>query len=142
MRHSCRMPSGRELLTITYNGDIIFEFESATLKPGGRAELGRVANVINLFPEMAIHVEVSLDTTGFQAKSDDLQQARVLAVKDALLGEGLDAGGVQTTIHCASQTLSSEDTVSVRVIDRLMGPPFRQARAGYQNGGRHVHQAC
>ncbi len=142
MRHSCRMPSGRELLTITYHGRVFFECKSATLKPGGRAELERVANVINLFPEMAIHVEVRLDASGFQANSHDLHQARVLAVKEALLGEGLDVGGVQTTIHRGSHTLSAEDTVSVRVIDRLMGPPFRQTQAAYQNGGRQVHQVC
>lgn len=142
MRHSCRMPRGRELLTITYHGRVFFECKSATLKPGGHAELGRVANVIHLFPDMAIHVEVRLDASGFQANSHRLHQARVLAVKDALLEQGVDPSGVQTTIHRPSQTLSAEDTISVRVIDRLMGPPFRQAQAGYQNGGRYDHQVC
>ena len=141
MRHSCRMPRGRELLTITYDGHVFFECKSATLKPGGRAELGRVANVINLFPEMAVHVEVSLDSSGFQTHGHRLQQARVRAVKDALLRQGLNASGVQTTIHRTSPTLTPEDTVSVKVIDRLMAP-FRQAQTGYQIGRQPCGQAC
>lgn len=140
MRQSYSIPRGRELLTITYNGDVIFECKSATLKPGGLAELGRVANVINLFPQMAIDVEVSLDASGFQANSHEFQQARALAVKDALLGEGVDFTGIRTTIHRASPALSSEDTVSVKVIDRLMGP-FRHAQVGCQIGGQHSCQA-
>ena len=141
MRDSCTMPRGRELLTITYDGHVFFECKSAALKPGGRAELGRVANVINLFPEMAVHVEVSLDSSGFQANGHRLQQARIRAVKDALLRQGLNASGVQTTTHWTSPTLTPEDTVSVKVIDRLM-EPFRQAQSGYQIGGRPCRQAC
>jgi hypothetical protein len=141
MRDSCTMPRGRELLTITYDGHVFFKCKSATLKPGGRAQLGRVANVINLFPEMAVHVEVSLDSSGFQANGHRLQQARIRAVKDALLRQGLNASGVQTTIHRTSPTLTPEDTVSVKVIDRLMAP-FRQAQTGYQIGGQPCRQAC
>jgi outer membrane protein OmpA-like peptidoglycan-associated protein len=141
MRDSCRIPRGRELLTITYDGHVFFECKSATLKPGGRAELGRVANVINLFPEMAVHVEVILDSGGLQANGHGLQQARVRAVKDALLRQGLNASGVQTTIHRTSSTLTPEDTVSVKVIDRLIAP-FRQAQAGCQIGGQPYRQAC
>ena len=141
MRHSCRIPEGRELLTITYNSDVIFELKSATLKPGGHAEVGRVANVINLFPEMAIDVEVSLDTNPFQANSHELQQGRVQAVMDALLGEGVHASRIRTTIDRASPTLISEDNVTFKVIDRLMGP-FRQVQAGYQNRSQHYCQAC
>jgi outer membrane protein OmpA-like peptidoglycan-associated protein len=142
MRQSYSIPRGRELLTITYHGRVFFECKSATLKPRGHAELGRVAKVINLFPDMAIHVEVRLDASAVQANSHRLHQARVLAVKDALLEQGVDPSGVHTTIHRASQMLSAEDTVSVRVIHRLMAPPFRQAQASYQNGGRYDHQVC
>ena len=141
MRDSCTMPMGRELLTITYDGHVFFECRSGALKPGGRAELGRVANVINLFPEMAVHVEVSLDSSGFQANGHRLQQARIRAVKDALLRQGLNASGVQTTTHWTSPTLTPEDTVSVKVIDRLMAP-FRQAQTGHQIGGQPCRQAC
>jgi len=141
MRHSLRMPIGRELLTIMYHGRIFFECKSATLKPRGHAELGRVANVINLFPDMAIHVEVRLDASGFQGNSQDLQEARVRAVKDALLEQGVDPSGVQTTIHRASQTLSAEDTISVKVIDRCMAP-YGQTLTGYHIGGQSYRQAC
>ena len=141
MRHSCGMPRGRELLTITYHGRVFFECKSATLKPRGHAELGRVANVIHLFPDMAIQVEVLLDASVFQANSHDLHQARVLAVKDALLEQGVDPSGVQTTIHRGSHTLSAEDTVSVRVIDRLMAP-YGQTQTSYHIGGQSYRQAC
>ena len=141
MRHSYKMPRERELLTITYHGRVFFEWSSATLKPGGHEELGRVAKVIRLFPDMAIHVEVRLDASGCHANSHRLQQARVQAVKDALLEQGVDPSGVQTTIHRASQTVSAEDTVSVRVIDGLMAP-YRQTQAGYPMGSQSYRQAC
>jgi outer membrane protein OmpA-like peptidoglycan-associated protein len=141
MRDSYRMPRGRELLTITYDGHVFFECKSATLKPGGRLELERVANVINLFPEMAVHVEVSSDSSAFQANGHRLQQARVRAVKNALLGQGLNESAVQTAIHSTSPALTPQDTVSVKVIDHLMAP-FRQAQTGCQIGGQPYHQAC
>jgi hypothetical protein len=97
--------------------------------------------VINLFPDMAIHVEVRLDASGFQGNSLDLQEARVRAVKDALLEQGVDPSGVQTTIHRASQTLRAEDTISVKVIDRFMAP-YGQTLTGYHIGGQSYRQAC
>jgi hypothetical protein len=142
MRNSHRMLRGRELLTITYDGHVFFECKSATLKPGGRAELGRVADVINLFPEIALHLELSLDSTGFQAKARRLNQARVRALKDALVGQGLNPGGVRTAIHHTSPTLHPQDSVTVKVIHGLI-TTFRQAQAGCQRGGGQPYrQAC
>jgi hypothetical protein len=119
-----------------YNSNVIFELKSSTLKPGADAEVGEVAKMVNLLPETDIDVEVTLDTNGSQTNSRELQQGRVMAVKDALLGKGVDASRIQTTIHRDSRTLGSEDTVSVKLIDRLMGS-FRQTQACYKNESQY-----
>lgn len=141
MTHACKMPERRELLMITYHGRVFFECASATLKPGGHEEMGRVAKVLSLFPDMAIHVEVRLDTAGLLANSQPFQQARVQAVKDALLEQGVLPSGVQTSIHSASHTVSADDTISVRLTRSLMAP-HGQTQASYHVAGQSYRQAC
>jgi hypothetical protein len=135
------MPEGRELLMITYHGRVFFEGGSTTLRPSGHEELGRVAKVLSLFPDMAIHVEVRLDTGGLPANTHRLKQVRVQAVKNALLEQGVDPSGVQTTIHRASHTVSADDTISVRLTHSLMAS-YGQTQASYHGAGQSYRQAC
>jgi len=140
MRHFSGTSKERELVAITYRNDMIFQTKSASLKSGARAEVGRVADMINLFPDRAVHVEVRLDCNGFMT-NDQLHQKRVQAIKDALLEEGVAPGCIRTIIRRSAWALGSEDTVTVKVMDHLMGP-FRQAQVSCHNGGRYCHLAC
>ena len=112
-------PATREILAITYQVDFIFESNSAALKPSAYAEIGRVAHMISLFPQMTIDVEVTSDTTGFKTDCGTLRKKRIQAIKKFLLREGIEARRlrttVQKTIHGTPQTLSSEGTVHFRV---------------------------
>ena len=135
MRHFFRMPENRELLAITYKNDMIFEMKSATLKPSACVEIGHIANMINFFPGTAVHVEVGSDANSLESNGQ-LRLRRVQAVKAALLREGIDASRIRTTMNRATSTLSSEDTVSVKVVDRLMRP-FKPAPNSFQNGSQY-----
>jgi len=140
MKHFYRIPKDRELLTITYKNDMIFEMKSATLKPSACMEVGRVANMISLFPDMAVHVEVGLDTNSLDTNGQ-LSHRRVQAVKDALLREGIEASRIQTAVDRADPTLGSENTVSVKVVDRVMRV-FKPTPNSCQNGSQFGYQTC
>jgi outer membrane protein OmpA-like peptidoglycan-associated protein len=134
MRHLCEISRVREVLAIMYRSDVIFEWESAILKPSAHEEIGRVANMINLFPHMPIDVEVSLETDGFETPGQGgLQKKRALALRDALLRQGIDSERVQRNAHGASRTSSLRDTVNFKVIDPLMDHSDQVPMSSYLN---------
>lgn len=140
MKHFCRASKDRELLTITYKNDMIFEMKSATLKPGACAEVKRVANMISLFPGLDVHVEVGLDTNSLKTNAK-LSHKRVQAVKDALLRRGIEACRIRTSVDHTAHTLGSDNTVSVKVVDRTM-KVFKTAPNSCQHGSQFGFQAC
>ena len=46
-----------EVLMATFKGDLFFDHNSAIVKPGGYAELDRVATVLNSYPNTSIRIE-------------------------------------------------------------------------------------
>lgn len=119
MKHYRNTSKDRELISITYKNDMIFEIKSAALKPGACIEVGRVAGMVSLFPDMAVHVEVGLDTNSL-GKNGLLSHRRVQAVKNALLKEGIAAHRIRTTVDRVAQSPGSDNTVRVKVVDRAI----------------------
>ena len=54
----------QDVLTATFKGDIFFDLDSSTLKPGAYSEIDRVSNVLNNYPQTTIRVEGHTDSTG------------------------------------------------------------------------------
>ena len=44
----------QDVLTATFKGDIFFDFNSSTLKPGAHSEIDRTSNVLNNYPQTTI----------------------------------------------------------------------------------------
>ncbi len=105
----------QNVLTATFQSEVMFDFDSATLKSGAYAEIGRVANVLNRYPQTTIRVEGHTDSKGSEQYNQDLSQRRAQAVKDALTQRGVDSRRIQTIGFGESQPISSSDAMNRRV---------------------------
>lgn len=106
------------LLAISLKGDLTFDTNSATVRPGLYSEIDRMANVIYQYPQTVVQVEGHTDSQGSEAYNLDLSQRRADAVKNLLSQRGLPTSHVQTRAFGESMPISSNDTESGRQLNR------------------------
>lgn len=119
----------QNVLTATFRSEILFDFDSYALKPGAYAEIGRVANVLNRYPQTTIRVEGHTDATGSETYNQTLSERRAEAVKNALVQRGVDPRRIQTVGFGESQPISSNNAINRRV--NIVIIPISQQAGGY-----------
>jgi outer membrane protein OmpA-like peptidoglycan-associated protein len=114
----------QDVLTATFKGDIFFDLDSSTLKPGAYSEIDRVSNVLNNYPQTTIRVEGHTDSTGPEDYNQRLSEKRAEAVKSALIQRGVDPRRIQAVGYGESQPISSNNAMNRRV--GIVITPIRQ----------------
>ena len=79
--------SGRSL-SMNLSGDVLFDYDKATLKPDAEQALKKVAVVLSQFPDSQVTVEGYSDAKGTQSVNMQLSRERAQAVKDWLVRNG------------------------------------------------------
>jgi len=105
----------QDVLTATFKGDIFFDLDSSTLKPGAYSEIDRVSNVLNNYPQTTIRVDGHTDSTGPEDYNQRLSEKRAEAVKSALTQRGVDPRRIQAVGYGESQPISSNYAMNRRV---------------------------
>jgi outer membrane protein OmpA-like peptidoglycan-associated protein len=105
-----------DVLTATFRSEYLFDLGSSTLKPGAYTEIGRIADVLNRYPQTTIRVEGHTDSKGSEAYNQTLSEKRSLAVKNALTQRGMDPTRIQTVGFGETQPISSNDAMNRRVV--------------------------
>jgi len=106
----------QDVLSATFRAEVLFDFDSSTLKPGAYTEIGRIADVLNRYPQTTIRVEGHTDSKGSEAYNQILSEKRSLAVKSALTQKGVDPARIQTVGFGESQPISSNDAMNRNVV--------------------------
>lgn len=70
-------------------GDVLFDTGKATLKPGARQNIDRLARFLKENPERTVTVEGHTDSTGSTEMNMELSQRRADSVKTALVERGV-----------------------------------------------------
>ncbi len=107
--------NNEQMLTATFKSDVFFDVNSATLKPGGYAELDRVANVLNQYPQTMVRVEGHTDQTGSEQYNLQLSERRANAVKNALVQKGIDPARISAVGMGECCPVSSDNAANRRV---------------------------
>jgi outer membrane protein OmpA-like peptidoglycan-associated protein len=105
----------QDVLTATFKSDVMFDFDSAILKPGAFAEIDRIAGVLNQFPQTVVRVEGHTDSKGSEVYNQELSERRANAVKNALVQRGVNAQRVVALGYGESMPISSNDALNRRV---------------------------
>jgi len=107
-----------DVLTVTFKSDYLFAVNSSILQAGGYDELNRVATVLNKYPQTTIQIAGHTDSTGAEAYNMQLSQRRADAVKNALIGKGVDPGRMTTIGYGESKPIVSNATEAGRQQNR------------------------
>ncbi|MFO7748534.1 MAG: OmpA family protein [Desulfobacteraceae bacterium] len=105
----------QNVLRATFQSKMLFDINSAVLKPGAYSEIGRVSRVLNDYPGTRITVEGHTDASGSEQYNLELSQKRAGAVKNALVQRGVDPVRIQTMGFGESQPISSNAAENRRV---------------------------
>jgi outer membrane protein OmpA-like peptidoglycan-associated protein len=79
--------SGRSL-SMNLSGDVLFDYDKATLKPAAEEALKKVAVVLSQFPESKVTIEGYTDSKGTTAVNLQLSRERASTVRDWLIKNG------------------------------------------------------
>src|SRR5215471_5147503 len=69
--------------------DVLFDTNQATLKPGAKLRLAKVAGIILAYPDLRLEVDGYTDSTGSHEYNQTLSDRRAEAVRDFLVSQGV-----------------------------------------------------
>ncbi|MDR2861529.1 MAG: OmpA family protein [Syntrophobacterales bacterium] len=106
------------LLSVTFKGDVAFDTNSATVKPGFHSEINRVATVLNQYPNTVMRIEGHTDNVGAEAYNMDLSIRRANAVKTMLVQRGVADGRMEVLGFGPSMPVANNNTEAGRQMNR------------------------
>lgn len=76
-------------------GDVLFDFDKASLKPGGMRAVDELTSFLREYPERKIMIEGFTDNIGSEEYNEELSRRRADAVRMALNNNGISTGRIQ-----------------------------------------------
>jgi len=81
---------------IRLDANVLFDIDSAEVRPEGRAFLERVATLLSALGSPRAQINGHTDTVGSEAHNLDLSERRAAVVRDVLVASGLRADSLET----------------------------------------------
>jgi outer membrane protein OmpA-like peptidoglycan-associated protein len=98
--------------------DVLFDVDKATLKPGAREKLARVAGILQAQPGINVSVEGHADSTGATSYNQRLSERRASSVRDYIVSQGIQPGTVATAGYGETRPVATNDTAAGRQQNR------------------------
>ena len=98
--------------------DVLFDTASATLKPGAREKLARVAGILSTHPDLHIEVEGHTDSVGGEDYNQRLSERRAESVKSYLLQQRIAPAAVDAEGFGEGRPVATNDTAAGRQQNR------------------------
>ncbi|MEO5922231.1 MAG: OmpA family protein [Bryobacteraceae bacterium] len=118
--------------------DVLFDVGKATLKPGAREKLARVAGIIQAHPDLSLQVEGHTDSTGSDETNQRLSLARAAVAREFLVSQGISSSSITATGFGESRPVATNDTATGRQQNRrvelvISGASISQSQPGNVN---------
>jgi len=122
-------------------GDVLFDTNKATLKPGADQRIDRLATFLQRNPNERLIIEGYTDSTGSEEYNEELSQRRAQAVANVLAGQGVPASRYQVVGKGQAFPVASNATPAGRQQNRRVEVVFsdqsgRFAEAPEREGGQ------
>lgn len=98
--------------------DVLFDVNKATLKPGARVRLAKVAGILMAYPDLKIQVEGFTDSTGTEQYNQQLSEERARTVREFLTAQGVPSDSVSSQGYGESEPIATNDTAAGRQLNR------------------------
>ena len=98
--------------------DVLFDFDSANLKPGAREKVARIAAILHSHPDLKIEVEGHTDSVGSDQYNQRLSERRAESVRAGLVQQGVDREAVGTAGFGESRPVATNGTPEGRQQNR------------------------
>ncbi len=118
---SAILETRREARGIIVNlSDVLFDFDRASLTPGAREKLSRLAGVLLAYPgKYRIDVEGHTDSIGSNAYNEDLSRNRAQSVHSYLLSAAIPGSRMGSVVgYGETRPVASNDSASGRQMNR------------------------
>lgn len=99
-------------------GDVLFDYNRASLKPGAQQHLYRLVTFLQEHPEQTVMIEGHTDSRGSESYNLDLSERRARAVQDFLTSNGISPERIVSRGLGEAYPLASNDTVAGRQQNR------------------------
>ncbi len=104
--------------TLITFGDVLFDVNSAELKPSGRREIQKLADFLNRHQGRQVMIEGYTDSTGSAEHNQRLSERRAQAVERELIRMGVDPRRLVTRGYGQDFPVASNDSSSGRAMNR------------------------
>ena len=98
--------------------DVLFDFDSANLKPGAREKVARIAGILQSHADLKIQVEGHTDSVGSDDYNLRLSDRRAESVRTSLVQQGIARNVVGTTGFGESKPVATNGTAAGRQQNR------------------------
>ena len=98
--------------------DVLFDLNQATLKPGAKLRLAKVAGIIQAYPNLRLQIEGYTDSTGTVEHNQQLSERRAAVVRDFLTAQGVSANNVSAQGLGPTNPVASNSTAQGRQMNR------------------------
>lgn len=109
---------GEETLLIRFDSDILFNVDSSVLSAAARTTLDQVAVVLVDYPKTAVIVQGHTDATGSEVHNLSLSERRAAAVKNHLVGRGIEPDRMIAVGYGESEPVAGNDAAAGRRLNR------------------------
>jgi outer membrane protein OmpA-like peptidoglycan-associated protein len=105
-------------ILVQLESDILFDVDSAVLKPAAIEQLTQVGDILAKYEENRIRVEGHADSTGSARHNEQLSERRAEAVRKVLLGRGVKEQQVTALGMGATRPVAGNGTAAGRAQNR------------------------
>lgn len=107
-----------EGILVTFDSGILFDFDSATLRPEAREKLRRLAESLKKYPDTEVLIVGHTDSVGPEAYNQRLSERRAEAAASFLMQQGIRPSRIRTIGKGETEPIASNDTETGRQLNR------------------------
>jgi OOP family OmpA-OmpF porin len=107
-----------EMQSVRVELDVLFDFDKDTIRPEYRQDIQSLAEFMKTYPSVTTTVEGHTDSVGSDAYNQNLSERRANAVREALIGEGVDGSRVSSAGYGESRPIADNSTDEGRSMNR------------------------